>query len=89
MACGAQVSLTRPTANSKQQVSAHRIPWTRDAETVLIEMVRENPCLWDPQHPDFKKKNLRRSLFSALALQLAQVFPCLGTLTAGKTKALT
>ena len=81
--------MNKPTGtDSTRKACTGRIPWTREAEAALIEMVREHPALWDTQHDDFKKKNLRRSIFLRLAQQLSTMFPSLGTLTAGKGQSL-
>lgn len=72
------------TTASSTMACKGRVIWSREAETTLIEAVREHPVLWDPAHTQYKCKGLRRSLFTAVADTLKSFYPQLGTFTAGK-----
>ncbi|KAK3884410.1 hypothetical protein Pcinc_011313 [Petrolisthes cinctipes] len=52
-----------------------RVQWTTEAVTALIDKVRAIPVLWNSEHPQYKKKTLRRQLYGKVALELQGLFP--------------
>lgn len=58
--------------------------WSRNLKIALIERVRNEPVLWDTKHPNYKKKTLKRHLYSHIASQLQEQFPSVEGINAGK-----
>ena len=44
-----------------------KLPWSREAEALLLELIREHRNVWDPKEPDYHKIKLRQEVFSQIA----------------------
>ncbi|XP_063613771.1 longitudinals lacking protein, isoforms H/M/V-like [Penaeus indicus] len=60
--------------------------WSRSSIIALLEKVREFPCIWDFESPDFKKKLLKRDCYHRICDSLRAEFVEMKDLTADHAK---
>ena len=51
------------------------LPWGRQVEYALIELIREEPALWDITDANYTKNTLKREFFRKVAATLRELFP--------------
>ncbi|KAJ8875887.1 hypothetical protein PR048_023794 [Dryococelus australis] len=42
--------------------------WSQEKTIELSEMYRCSPCLWDPQHPEYKKNAVKNDAWTAVSI---------------------
>lgn len=57
--------------------------WGKQVERTLIDLVREHQPLWNPSHPNYSKKSLKRVLYGQIADIMRAVFPEIHDITPG------
>ncbi|MPC94832.1 hypothetical protein E2C01_090018 [Portunus trituberculatus] len=65
-------------------VKFEKLPWSREAKALRLELIREHHNVWDPKQPDYHKIKLRQEVFSQIASVMRQQFEELRQLTGGK-----
>ncbi|XP_063613769.1 uncharacterized protein LOC134787002 [Penaeus indicus] len=55
--------------------------WCRESTVLLLEKVKAREPIWNMNHTNFMKKNLKRSLFDEICQELKKEYPLMNNLT--------